>query len=155
MESLVHRISLEYRCTNPFQGKRKVANHEDETSCVNFTDLEVDLRGLITSQGYIGSSPFNRVSYQTCGRRIHLCHSDFNLGSSSCHYVAMKIFSACQPQSWQCRWRRRSRWWRWCYHPFCLSWSLSTYDGNLWSPPDGLVGLTAVVLLSLPFPLLS
>ena len=33
-----------------------------------------------------------RVSYQTCGRRIHLCHSDFNLGPSSCHYVAMKIF---------------------------------------------------------------
>ena len=94
MESLVHRISLEYRCTNPFQGKRKVANHEDEKSCVNFTDLEVDLRGLITSQGYIGSSPFKRVSYQTCGRRIHLCHSDFNLGSSSCHYVAMKIFFA-------------------------------------------------------------
>ena len=92
MESLVHRISLEYRCTNPFQGKRKVANHEDEKSCVNFTDLEVDLRGLIASQGYIGSSPFNRVSYQTCGRRIHLCHSDFNLGSSSCHNVAMKIF---------------------------------------------------------------
>ena len=79
-------------CANPFQGKRKVANHEDETSCVNFTDLEVDLRGLITSQGYIGSSPFNRVSYQICGRRIHLCHSDFNLGPSSCHYVAMKIF---------------------------------------------------------------
>ena len=94
MESLVHRISLEYRCTNPFQGKRKVANHEDEKSCVNFTDLEVDLRGLITSQGYIGSSPFDRVSYQTCERRIHLCHSDFNLGSSSCHYVAMKIFFA-------------------------------------------------------------
>ena len=86
MESLVHRISLEYRCTNPFQGKRKVANHEDEKSCVNFTDLEVDLRGLITSQGYIGSSPFKRVSYQTCGRRIHLCHSDFNLGPSSWGY---------------------------------------------------------------------
>ena len=94
MESLVHRISLEYRWTNPFQDKRKVANHEDEKSCVNFTDLEVDLRGLITSQGYIGSSPFKRVSYQTCGRRIHLCLSDFNLGPSSCHYVAMKIFFA-------------------------------------------------------------
>ena len=92
MESLVHRISLEYRWTNPFQDKRKVANHEDEKSCVNFTDLEVDLRGLITSQGYIRSSPFKRVSYQTCGRRIHLCHSDFNLGPSSCHDVAMKTF---------------------------------------------------------------
>ena len=102
MESLVHRISLEYRWTNPFQGKRKVANHEDEKSCVNFTDLEVDLRGLITSQGYIGSSPFNRVSYQTCERRIHLCHSDFNLGSSSCHYVAMKIFFGVQDMFTAC-----------------------------------------------------
>ena len=70
-------------------------SHADENPCVNLTSLGEDLRGLITSQGYIGSSPFNRVSYQTCGRRIHLRHhSDFNLGSSSCHYVAMKIFFA-------------------------------------------------------------
>ena len=69
-------------------------NHADENPCVNLTSVGEDLRGLITSQGYIGSSPFKRVSYQTCGLRIHLCHSDFNLGPSSCHYVAMKIFFA-------------------------------------------------------------
>ena len=94
MESLVHRISLEYRWTNPFQDKRKVANHEDEKSCVNFTDLEVDLQRPIEIQGNLGESPFKRLYYQTCGWCSCLCHSDFNLGPSSCHYVAMKIFFA-------------------------------------------------------------
>ena len=51
MESLVHRISLECRWTNPFQDKRKVANHEDEKPCVSLTDLEVDLRRPIEIQG--------------------------------------------------------------------------------------------------------
>ena len=92
MESLVHRISLEYRWTNPFQGKRKVANHEDEKSCVNFTDLEVDLQRPIEIQGNLGESPFKRLYYQTCGWCSCLCHSDFNLGPSSCHYVAINIF---------------------------------------------------------------
>merc|ERR1712023_609581 len=44
--------------TRPFQDEWKVANHADEKPCVNFTDLKVKLRGLIASQGYIGSSPF-------------------------------------------------------------------------------------------------
>ena len=92
MESLVHRISLEYRWTNPFQDKRKVANHEDEKSCVNFTDLEVDLQRPIEIQGNLGESPFKRLYYQTCGWCSCLCHSDFNLGPSWLHYVAMKIF---------------------------------------------------------------
>ena len=68
MESIVHMISLEYRCANPFIDEWKVANHADEKPCVNLIALGEDLRGLITSQGYIGSSPFKRLSYQTCGR---------------------------------------------------------------------------------------
>ena len=96
MESLVHRISLEYRCTNPFQGKRKVANHEDEKSCVNFTDLEVDLQRPIEIQGNLGESPFKRLYYQTCGWCSCLCHSDFNLGPSSCHYDGDEDFF-CRP----------------------------------------------------------
>ena len=82
MESLVHRISLEYRWTNPFQDKRKVANHEDEKPCVNFTDLEVDLQRPIEIQGNLGESPFKRLYYQTCGWRSRLRHSDLNLGPS-------------------------------------------------------------------------
>ena len=76
----------------PFKDEWKVANHADEKPCVNLAAFGEDLRGLIKSQGYIGSSPFKRVSYQTCGRRTHMCHSDFNLGPSSCHYVAIQIF---------------------------------------------------------------
>ena len=67
-------------------------NHADEKPCVNLIALGEDLRGLITSQGYIGSSPFKRLSYQTCGRRTHLCHFHFNLGPSWLHYVAINIF---------------------------------------------------------------
>ena len=100
MESLVHRISLEYRWTNPFQDKRKVANHEDEKSSVSFTDLEVDLQRPIEIQGNLGESPFKRLYYQTCGWCSCLCHSDFNLGPSSCHYVAMKIFFAALGLRW-------------------------------------------------------
>ena len=87
-------ITMKSKClqTRPFQDEWKVANHADEKPCVNLAAFGEDLRGLITSQGYIGSSLLKRVSYQTCGRRIHLCHSDFNLGPSSCHYVAIQIF---------------------------------------------------------------
>ena len=76
----------------PFKDEWKVANHADEKPCVNLAAFGEDLWGLIKSHGYIGSSPFKRVSYQTCGRKTHMSHSDFNLGLSSCHYVAMKIF---------------------------------------------------------------
>ena len=79
-------------CSKAFQDECKVVNHADEKPCVNLIALGEDLRGLIMSQGYIGSSPFKRLSYQTCGRRTHLCHFHFNLGPSWLHYVAIKIF---------------------------------------------------------------
>ena len=61
-------------CAKPLWNERKVVNHADEKHCVNLTSLGKNLRGLITSQGYIGSNPFKQVSYQTCGEKIHLCH---------------------------------------------------------------------------------